>query len=492
MERKRSAEEFGVTTFLDDDYSNADIFTEVKIKERFSDFLVNEIDMDGNIVHLTDLNIPKIENKEELNTESDKQRNFLRQTRERIGQFCISNPHRKQYLDIIVDGFDKSLRTQIHQLVKHVAQSTGCGLVSNTTLAVKSKKSNSESEGQKEQVIRVTRGQMTANERWSSSNGKYCTCVLYKENIDTFDAISRIGKILKIRKLGSHASFGGLKDKRGKTSQLISFHKVLPSRLVLVNGSNHSIKLGNFRFTEHPVKECLGNFFTIALRNFPKCPEKRLLFERRFRNLSMNGFINYFGSQRFGIHGTISTDKVGLFLIKGEFERAVDALLNEDGIGDDRVRCLVDYYRSEHFDQSELQQRLKCFQIKSPQIQLLDGIAKCGSSDTLGQLSQIPFKMRTLYVHAYQSKIWNKLATYRLTKMDAKQAAVGDIVKKDQKFKCLQSGDEGKYSIHDVYLPLPGYEVMYPENDCKSEYERLICKEDKLENIYNSFRSKYK
>ena len=32
----------------------------------------------------------------------------------------------------------------------------------------------------------------------------------------------------------------------------------------------------------------------------------------------------------------------------------------------------------------------------------------------------------------------------------------------------------GQYTIHDVVLPLPGYDVVYPDNDMKDHYRQIV------------------
>ena len=32
----------------------------------------------------------------------------------------------------------------------------------------------------------------------------------------------------------------------------------------------------------------------------------------------------------------------------------------------------------------------------------------------------------------------------------------------------------GQYTIHDIVLPLPGYDVGYPENDMKDHYKQIM------------------
>lgn len=37
-------------------------------------------------------------------------------------------------------------------------------------------------------------------------------------------------------------------------------------------------------------------------------------------NFKTNGFINYYGHQRFGNHASVPTHKIGLFLVQGNFK----------------------------------------------------------------------------------------------------------------------------------------------------------------------------
>ena len=32
----------------------------------------------------------------------------------------------------------------------------------------------------------------------------------------------------------------------------------------------------------------------------------------------------------------------------------------------------------------------------------------------------------------------------------------------------------GQYTIHDVVLPLPGYDIVYPDNDLRDRYRKLM------------------
>ena len=112
-------------------------------------------------------------------------------------------------------------------------------------------------------------------------------------------------------------------------------------------------------------------------------------------------------------------------------------------------------------------------------------------------LSQIPRNTRMIYVHSWQSLVWNKIASWRIREL-GRAVQIGDIVGKptnklskeaepydkhgeeDVEEKCSDDGDSSSdvefvnednissYSFKDVLLPLPGWNVKLPKNRCKS------------------------
>lgn len=68
-----------------------------------------------------------------------------------------------------------------------------------------------------------------------------------------------------------------------------------------------------------------GNHFTIVLRNVKDATETDL--EESLSSLKNNGFLNYFGMQRFGT-STVLTHTVGCAIMKKDFELASDLILD--------------------------------------------------------------------------------------------------------------------------------------------------------------------
>ncbi|PVU87235.1 hypothetical protein BB560_006528 [Smittium megazygosporum] len=137
---------------------------------------------------------------------------------------------------------------------------------------------------------------------------------------------------------------------------------------------------------------------------------------------------------------------------------------------------------------------------------------------------KIPRNLRLMYVHAYQSYIWNKAASERIRKYGSSDVVLGDLVLKKGGKKSsgqgtaeLVEGSETKtetpanedfsdentslpydcdindfteysrcevevvnednislYSIYDIVLPTFGLDVQYPTNDVKNIYDQIL------------------
>lgn len=114
-------------------------------------------------------------------------------------------------------------------------------------------------------------------------------------------------------------TYAGTKDKRAKTTQWFCIRKREPEKISKAADMKKSIHVGNFTFKDEPLKlgHLSGNRFRIALRHIVH-PESDI--ELSLQSLKENGFINYYGLQRFGNNSTVPTHQVGLALIKGQFK----------------------------------------------------------------------------------------------------------------------------------------------------------------------------
>lgn len=447
------------------------------IKMRFQDFIVNEIDEEGNVVHLTDMNLPKSEDSPQETNHTDS--SLSEDDLESIAEFVRT--HESDHI-IIKTGESKEERTKTHQAIRFLYPE----LESQTITS---------EDGAK--VIKVTtakKGSRSNANRTRRPRKSLCKFVLHKQNIGTMEAINFIAKKLHIHKANGF-QYAGTKDKRGVTTQLITA-PVAAERLKGLNKLDCNIKVGNFRYCSKPLQlgALNGNLFSVVLRNVTKTDCKS-----SFESFSKNGFINYYGLQRFGTT-SIPTHAVGIAILKSDWKKVIDLILTPR---DNECNSNLNEALNKYQENSDPDEALQCLRYKgSIEGILLQGLKRFGESQLLQAITVLPRNTRKMYVHAYQSYVWNTVASKRIRELGDKPCT-GDLVfmktYKDRtesqveepplKRQCLDGKPESctpasvvplsnedvhRFTLHDVILPLPGHDIMYPENECKSWYKQVM------------------
>ncbi|XP_078250470.1 pseudouridylate synthase 7 homolog isoform X1 [Pogona vitticeps] len=422
------------------------------LKERYSDFVVHEIGKDGHIIHLDDFTVP-VDNEdpsEEIFTvlsDEDKQRlEELQLFKNKEGNVAI---------EVIEDTKEK--RTVIHQAVKSLFP----GLETKTE----------DRDGKKYIVAYHAAGKKAlANPRkhsWPKSRGSYCHFVLYKENKDTMDAINVLSKFLRVKP--NIFSYMGTKDKRAITVQEIAVLRITAQRLAHLNKCLMNFKLGNFSYKNHPLKlgELQGNHFTVVLRNITGTDEQ---IQQAMQSLKEIGFINYYGMQRFGTTA-IPTYQVGRAILQNNWDEVIDLILKprpgaEKGY---LVKC-----REEWAKKKDPVAALKKLPMKRcVEGQLLWGLSKYGLKNIVSAFGIIPRNNRLMYIHSYQSYVWNNMVSKRIEEYGLK-AVPGDLILKGGTAVYIEEGEADSYTIHDVVMPLPGFDVIYPKHKIGEAYKEML------------------
>ncbi|MBI4140071.1 tRNA pseudouridine(13) synthase TruD [Candidatus Woesearchaeota archaeon] len=220
--------------------------------------------------------------------------------------------------------------------------------------------------------------------------GEYTLFLLKKKNMNTIDALQSLSKIWRIplKRIG----YSGNKDKKAITTQTCS----AKGNIKEIATENISVKI--IGRSERPVSLGLnkGNKFTITVRNVDKIP---IINEK---------FVNYFGSQRFGERNP----EIGLKILKKEYEKVVELLRKTN---------------------NEVEE----FAEKNPK-------------NFVGAIKTIPIQKLKIYIHSYQSKIWNE---------------------------CVKESVQKKRNIEEC--PLPGFGTNiaeHPELSEKLRNDRLTTK----------------
>ncbi|KAI1316682.1 multisubstrate pseudouridine synthase 7 [Mortierella claussenii] len=497
----------GIRTFVDPAIPG---FSAI-IKQRYSDFIVNEVDLQKETVRLTTYDVP-IANAEEVKLRQERvqakedaeQVNRDMSDEDKFKELAVLLQDDEEILAQIkkmLDSYgndlefvnlkpeeDKAKRTEIHKLVKErfAGRMISETVSGNIRLRMHKKKDNFD-----------TRGKVR-NDTWKELGGEFCRFCLFKENRETMEAINFLTSSLRVP--GKVFSFAGTKDRRGITSQWVTAHKIKAERLLALNKSLRNMRLGNFTYVSRGLKlgDLHGNRFMITLRNVLVDSEETL--NRSMISLRDKGFINYFGMQRFGT-GSVGTHTVGAAMLRGEWEAAVDLIMRpRAGEGPDLEKA-----RKHWAEHKDAQEALKLFPKRwVAEHQVLRSFQKAGHlKSPFDALANVPRNLRLMYVHAYQSYVWNHMLTERIRLYGSDKPIVGDLVVEDKtvlevssedveqedkganaprggehvRAKVLTEADVDQYTIYDVVLPLPGHDIIYPTHAIGEEYRKLMSKD---------------
>ncbi|EDV26019.1 uncharacterized protein TRIADDRAFT_23629 [Trichoplax adhaerens] len=433
------------------------------IKQRFADFIVHEINLDGQIVKLENLDLPT--STEEIIEDTD---NMISTDLEnRLQELSSSHSSKKSVIiDLKENESNKEWRTKMHNLIRQRHPD----LESTTMMEDDNKKYikvTKNQKGLKKSVFAVflhleTGIDICKRIRWPNEHDKYCKFRLYKENIDTMNAINLICKFTGLKP--SIFGYAGTKDRRAITTQEITAFKVLPSKLHHVNSVTHKVRLGNFTYSKDRLTlgDLAGNHFTLTLRNVKGSEEQ---IEKSMASLKETGFINYYGLQRFGT-SHIPTYQIGKALLLGNWRKSIELILKPTRTDSFRTMEAREHWW-QHRDPSAALRLLRSR--RGIEYYLLKGLVEHGSTSPVTAIMKIPRNARLLYVYSYQSLIWNLVASRRIKEFGLKPV-VGDLVISNS----ARQQDLPHYSIHDIVLPLPGYNVMYPQHEANDWYHQQM------------------
>ncbi|XP_032132234.1 pseudouridylate synthase 7 homolog isoform X3 [Sapajus apella] len=402
------------------------------LKERYSDFVVHEIGKDGRISHLNDLSIPV----DEEDPSEDVFTVLTAEEKQRLEELQLfKNKETSVAIEVIEDTKEK--RTVIHQAIKSLFP----GLETKTEDREGKKYIVAYHAAGKKALAKVRTAADPRKHSWPKSRGSYCHFVLYKENKDTMDAINVLSRYLRI------------------TAQ----------RLAHLNKCLMNFKLGNFSYQKKPLKlgELQGNHFTVVLRNITGTDDQ---VQQAMNSLKEIGFINYYGMQRFGTTA-VPTYQVGRAILQNSWTEVMDLILKPRSGAEKGylVKCREEWAKTK--DPTAALRKLPVK--RCVEGQLLRGLSKYGMKNIVSAFGIIPRNNRLMYIHSYQSYVWNNMVSKRIEDYGLKPVP-GDLVLKGATPTYIEEDDVNNYSIHDVVMPLPGFDVIYPKHKIREAYREML------------------
>ena len=260
-------------------------------------------------------------------------------------------------------------------------------------------------------------------EEFVYEGGRYLVIEVEKRDWDTHHLIREMSRHLGI----SQRRFGwaGTKDKRARTRQRISIMNLDEPELERIKLPDISINVLGRTNRAVGLGDLLGNRFAITIRDLA-CPEPA----RRLASISEEirrhrGVPNYFGVQRFGEIRPV-THKVGEALARGKIEEAVRIFLSLPHPGEqERTREA----RERLWESGDIQAARNEFPpYLHYELAMLNYLAE-HPGDYAHSFDVLSVNLKRLFVHAYQSYLFNRILSLRLEKaMPLDEALVGDVV----------------------------------------------------------------
>lgn len=385
----------------------------------------------------------------------------------------------------------------------------------------------------------------------------YLQFVLYKENMDTGYALQQIAARASFAGGGNgrggrgrgggrgnnnnnnnnriRMGYAGNKDKRGVTSQFVTIPARDTSVKHLCNvfngghagerggGGGHTrtagaglLRVGNFLHTATELRlgRLRGNRFDVALRNVVTNDDLTItttttttatatmaatkgILEEAATAMRTSGFINYFGTQRFGKYR--DTHLTGIAVLRGDYAAAVDLILCPKSDERDEIHAARTLWRDRFLqsvptdDRAAVEKDVASKVLKAmnrfmqSEIALLNSLVRY-PLDYKKAFSCITKTMRMMFIHASQSFLWNKVASFRIDTM-GRNVVTGDLVLADDgntDGNNLTEGcpevnvvtDEdvatGRYRLDEVVLPLIGVKTHNPENESGALFDVVL------------------
>lgn len=261
--------------------------------------------------------------------------------------------------------------------------------------------------------------------REEGKEGKYLILELTKNDWDTHHFTRTLAKILQISQ--KRIGVAGTKDKRALTTQKISIFDIEASEIEKIHLKDIELKVLGRSRKSIELGDLWGNDFTITIRNIPYSLEEteRLLKTTTEEILAQRGVPNFFGIQRFGAVRPV-THLVGKALVEGDFEKAALIYIAEPFPDEPEETKKARQFVKETLDFKE---GLKLYPLRLGHERAMMNHLIANPEDFAGAFLVLPKNLYKIFVHGYQSYLYNLILCSRIEKgLPLNQAVEGDIV----------------------------------------------------------------
>lgn len=298
------------------------------------------------------------------------------------------------------------------------------------------------------------------------ATGRYSLYRLAKRSLGTPEAIRDLCRVWKLHP--RQVSYGGLKDRHALTTQHLT-----------IDGGPHTAAKGRLWSLEplgsldqpFAAAHFAGNRFRIVLRDLSKPAVSRLRVQ--LEQVRQVGVANYFDEQRFR---SVSRDGrfIARSLIAGDFEDALKLALAEPYAHDRAEERAVKEQLRRSWGAWPL---LAASLPKGPAHRVVRHLAEA-PADFMGAFSRLPPELQSLYLSAYQSRLWNRiLARWLSQNLEAKERCFFESGQERLPTPRRLSAEK-LTALKETLLPLPSARLALAPGDPLSPlYEAALAEE---------------
>ncbi|WP_457590997.1 tRNA pseudouridine(13) synthase TruD [Geoglobus sp.] len=329
-----------------------------------------------------------------------------------------------------------------------------------------------------------------------SKDGGYLIIRVEKRNWETLNFVRVLSNVLGISR--KRIGFAGTKDKKAVTVQYFSISKTderIERRLSEINLKDARIEIVGRATRGIDLGDLIGNLFTVVVDGIESADK----IEEIAGELNEKGVPNYFGLQRFGTLRLITHEVGKQIVLKNYSEAFWTYVAKPSELEDEETRKIREDLWNERDPVVGLRELPKYLIYERTLLQKL----REGKSE-LHALLSLPKSLKLMFIHAYQSYLFNLLLSARIEEFGTLKAIeAGDFADYRQKSgEYIVSADEfskvTEFNLRRVRflmergyaylsLPLPGYETKLEGWSGEKLSELLESEGVRLED----FRGKY-
>lgn len=308
---------------------------------------------------------------------------------------------------------------------------------------------------------------------------------------NTLDVVLDIAREYKLSR--KRMGFAGMKDKAAVTRQWICVSNMEPENLQELEEKLYNVKILEITRNEKKLRigQLLGNKFKILIRNTPDPEKDSVTSQEILTKLTETGVPNYYGWQRFGKKRP-NTHVVGKFLVQNDLKGAVDSYIGnpypEESEHIQNARQLYDEGKYlEAYESMPAGMRYEKMMLR----ELMREYKKKQELDDnsyMKALRSLPKPLSRMFVHAYQSYLFNWVVSER-AKLGVDKYVEGDIlIDNDEHLIHEFNPEDVQEQIKDFQAhptaPLYGTKVPLAEGEIGEIERRVLAEEDlKLEDF---------